>query len=305
MISRAELLELDDQRYYDAEQVLEELRRCIVPGQIKLQDLPLALGVAGSALLDRLDYGGAEALIQRGLSLSNPEDAGDLHQRLSFVWWRHLDFELALTENEKASARHEEVGCNLGVTQAMVDRGIFLGSQGLFPRSSRCFREALKSLPEASDRHRFAALHGLAINLLEVGSLHEALPHLAEAETVRFDPKACAKAQWLHGSVLSRLGRHMEGAEKLRDAVFDLMRISPIEAAMAATDMLRALLLADKPQLACQAAKEMLIFAEKLKHYRAARAAAIDLAALGARGGLTLKVVERAKERISRAFSSE
>lgn len=303
---RALLVELDGLRYSRAAEVVAELQQLV--HEIAPSLLPELLGVWGSAYRMLHNHDTAERFLQQGLSYADEVvdhvTAGRMHQRLSMVCWNRPDYRGALEHNEHARARHEAGENPVGVAQTLVDRGIFLGSQGRFERSTAVFLRALEGLPKTETKNRAAALHGIAHNYLETALVREALPYLEQVTALDSSPRTAAKQAWLYGRALSKAGHHAEAREQLSDAVERLMLFSPPEAALAHIDLAKALIRAGQPKEAYQRARQMVKFEHLFGCTTVARAAIIHLSNVGWYGKGLTAALDDAREAVSLAVEA-
>ena len=304
MGSEGWLLEKDTLRYFDPSATHSDLMRAAEEGRISLDLLPLWCGVTGSCLRLMLRYDDAMETLNEGLECALESDdlamAGDLHQRLSMVWWATMHFDEALQENCRALAMHAEAANPIGMGRSLVDRGIVLGSQGLFQRSTDCFARGLEELPGSELRHKATALHGIGHNLLEQGHRTEAKAYLEEAEELPLDPLNQAKLIWVTGKALCDKGSYESGLLRLHRATETLCDLAPNCGIIANIDLVAAYLQKGDGVMAHQLAAEMLKVIPAIKNRRAVEVATMELVNLGLAGkGLTLSILEAKKKKVS------
>jgi tetratricopeptide (TPR) repeat protein len=182
----------------------------------------------------------------------------------------------------------------------MVGRGIILGLWGRYPWSTEVFQKALERLPGSEIRGRASALIGICQNLVEQGDAHRAIPYAINAEELPVGPLDAGKIAWNSGAIFATVGRYSEALLKLEKAQESIRDIAPVDAALVTIDKCEVLLRAGRPTEANREAEAMLEFIEPLRaRTPLAEAAAIELAAAGARGeGLTFAVLSAARTKV-------
>ncbi len=263
-MSREELLRLDDLRYDDHEQALEEVEDLVLSGHIERQDLAFSYGVLGSCY--RMDGQLSNALrtVEAGIRFAEKERLalGDLLQRLSVVVSNLGQYTLALWLSAEAAVRHIEAGDQIGVAKTLVDRGIFLGHLQENAWGVECFSRALTyDLEKASPRHFIAALHGNAIlyaRLLDIGTARQFLSKALAM--VSPGQKIVVMLWWLEGS-LSRSEGNMERAEDFLSKALDSgRRLTTINLALLAVEYIELQHLRGADREAAQAAQNLARF---------------------------------------------
>ena len=301
---REALEEFDELRYSDPSAAIVGILGFLEDLEPEL--VPVALGVLGSALRLRRDYGVAESVIRRGLEYAEESldhaTAGNLFQRLSMVFWAQLEYREALVENGRAIAKHFDADYEVGLARSYVDRGVIVGSLGHLEWSNKCFKAGLRLLPEGEPRNLATALQGLSHNLLELGDLPQALFYFEATEKVPLDPLNSAKVEWFRGTTLSELGRFEEAIERLSNAIEKLFILSPNNAAVATIDLACTFLKAGEFKKAHRVAGSITRCLGTLGNHKAAIVAATELANIGLAGkGLTLSFLAHKRRKISLA----
>lgn len=295
---------LDRQRYDQPEEVLSSAKWAVKRADPSL--LPAILGVAGSAWRMRMDLDRAEHCLQAGMAMAEEleDDAAlaRLVQRLSYVLADRGDRERALRMAERAAVLFVRVEDEVGLAKATVDQGIWLYYLGRYGASIRSCRAGLGRLGEdAPPESRCGALQVLAMSHLELGEPEEALEYLDEAQELAASPamgKLCrTKVSWTRALALVELDELDRAIEILEVVVEAYCEVHAGEAARATCDLVRGLLLAERPADAYRAAQRMLPLMEPLKDHGVVSAAIADLMR-GGEKALTLALVERVREQI-------
>ena len=196
----------------------------------------------------------------------------------------------------------QETGYDLGVLLRILevlevdDRLFFgrvLGSAGAVESQ----RLALEHLDEDEHRNRFSALQGLALYHCELGDQEKAREFALLAAEL-----SSHVGSWL-GSKLLRLQARIAIAQRqyaqaesyLREALDLVMQISPGEAALATTELARALVLQRRGDEAEEVARSMTRFIDPLEDRSPVSAAAVlELVLCGQAGrGLTVERIDQ------------
>ena len=146
-------------------------------------------------------------------------------------------------------------------------------------------------------RHRFGALHGLAIYLRELGDVDTARRYADHARSLlsHVGPWLAANLSWLDARIAVDL-QELESAELLlRETIKNVSSISADAAALATTELVRVLLLQNQSQEAHATAKTMIGYIIPLEDRSPlAAAAALDLLRCGQAGhGVDIELVNR------------
>ena len=297
--------ELDAHRYRDANEALAIARGDLIKVGASL--LPLAwgvplLGVYGSALRMTDAYDPAFLTLVAALEAIEPKrdlaTMGDLLQRLAFVIaGRSADYRRAHALARRAADCYMRVYDLNRVGKTFVDRGLWLYKLGDLEEAILMQQAALKYLETREHRHRFGALHGLAIYLRELGEVKSAMRYaeLARELLSHVGPWLAANLTWLDARIAVDR-RELESAEGLlRQTIENVSSISAEAAALATSELVRVLLLQDQSQEAYVTAKTMIGYIIPLEDRSpAAAAAALDLLRCGQAGhGIDIKLVNR------------
>jgi tetratricopeptide (TPR) repeat protein len=301
-LGREWLEEMDERRYTDAPGVAVEFDRRLE--EIEPEQVPLSLGVLGSAL--RLDfwYTRAEMAIKLGLEFADEvldhSAAGDLHLRMTMVKWDQGEQAAAFAQNGLAFARYLEARDKAGEARATVDKGGLLIYRAEFSRAVRVFHAALKLLPAAETRNRASTLEGLAHCYAQLGETTKARDHGELALTLPRSRFSLGKAQWTMAAVEFSAGNHGLTLAWLRKAKETLFPVSPVDAALVSIDIMETFVRSKDLFAAKNEARQMLRYIAPLRaRTPLAEAAAHGLALAGARAeGLTVATLLVARKEI-------
>ena len=298
-MGRGYLEELDRLRYRQPEEAVA--RATEVVRHVELEQLPLLLGVAGSAYrLWEIQLDAAQHAIQAGIEIARSQDnspaVGDLLQRLAYVVGDRGQFQEALEIVQQASLIHL-VDQNLeAVGKTLVDQGMFLFYLEEYPESIRRNEAALHYLPGESKKNRFSALQTLGLACQKLEDLEQATTFASRAETLLQDldlgPWPRAKLLWLQAEISTARGHLAEAEKSLQEVVTIFSDIHPGETALATAWLVRVQLMAGRRQDACQTARTMYRLVEPLRKNPIVSAALADLLRVG-EAGLTLELAEQ------------
>jgi tetratricopeptide (TPR) repeat protein len=296
---------LDQQRYQEPAKVVRLALWAM--DHVELHLLPRLLGIAGSAWRRLLKLNEAEHALFAGFEIALGQDAhatmGELLQRLSYVFANRGEYREALRIADKAVVILAQAEDFVGLGKLFVTIGSLQGMMGAYKASIAAFEAALKYLPEDSllDR-RFAALHGLGESYREMGRLDEALDWAQQAQSLvdAVSKLDAAKLLLLEGALWLDLGEFDLAESRLCRAVEQFSTLSPVDAALAMTVLVRTQLLKGETGPAYQTVEGMLKLLEPLRQNKVVSAAIADLFRCG-QAGLTLAVVEDAQEIIEKA----
>jgi hypothetical protein len=294
------LEELDERRYTNPHGAYENLVAGVddVPAELA----PLWCGVVGSCLRLMGQYDHAIQVLRTGVEHADKAldhfSAGDLHQRLSMVYWNKTEYDQAYLENCAAIARYLEIGDEIRIARCFVHRGTFLYEMGEKDWSFESFQRATRDLPETEQKFLAAAHHGLAIVLRDQdGQL--AAQHLQAAATYTTDPSNQAKLSWAAANALADVGEIKSAESLFCESIETLSKTAPIEAALATIDFAEILLKNARPDDAHRVAAGMHSLIGRLRGDRIAQGVATKLARIGVTGtGMTRAQLARARARV-------
>ncbi len=296
---------LDAHRYRDAREAArfarDDLDKVVAGLLPAAWGVPL-LGVYGSALRMLEEHDASLQTLVAALEVTEPTGdqatLGDLLQRLAYaVADRCGDHRRALRLGRRATDFHFLAGDLNKAGKTLVDRGRWLSKLRRFQEADQVLIRALELLGSEEHRHRFSALQILGLVQCELGNLRGAHQHAARAAEL-----APHVGSWL-ASMLLRLRariaieqRQYDAAEAhLREAIEVFSPVSAGEAARATAELVRVLLLQDRPDEAVATAKTMAQFIVPLEEEsEVAAKAAVELLNSGqAGGGITMELVDR------------
>ena len=304
-LGRGYLDEIDRLRY-DAPRLALERAEAIID-HVPLEDLPLLLGIAGSAyrLWDiRLDE--AEHAIRAGIKIAlerrDQRSYAELLQRLSYVISDRADFAGALQLTERAMIIHVVNGEMSGVGKSLVDQGLCLSKLGRMREAIHAQEAALKYLPSEQNAYRFAAVQSLALYYLRSGDVEKACELAKQAEGLVAGLAASARAKlcWLKAEICTNLKEYDQAERYLKAAIDIFSSIHYGETALATTDLIRIQLLRGYPRAAYTTAQTMYQLVEPLRGNPIVAAAVSDLLRVG-QASLELALVEGVKSRLEKA----
>lgn len=272
---------LDELRYDKPHRALKLLEETL--DFVKLEDLPLALGVWASTcrLMTRNDEAFLACLEGLELAKSRKDWLGevDLLQRISFlISSMGADYRAALSISEEAatlSLRNDDLNL-LG--RVLVDQGTILYYLLRYDESENAFTTALRLLDEPAERrNRVAAFHGLGVLYQASDRPEQALVHFQNARILIRSQFESGKLRWLEGCALADLKRWESSFKGFEEAWSSLFSISPIDAALSACDHVDALLKSGSVAEARARAQTLQKVLEPLKDNLLASAAIRDL----------------------------
>lgn len=236
---------LDELRYDKPRRALKLLEDTL--DLVKLEDLPLALGVWASTCRFFFRYEEAFLACIEGLEIAraqhDPLGEVDLLQRVSFlVASMAANYQAALSVSEQAAVLCSRSGDLSRLGQILVDQGQFLFYLDRHDESRTCLEVALRFLDETERRHQTAALHTMGHLSQVTGSSEDALVICKQLQPLIRGRFERGKLQWLEGCALADLKRWEPSFKGFEDAWASLLPMSPIDAALSACDHVDALL---------------------------------------------------------------
>ncbi len=296
---------LDAHRYHDAVEAgsfaCTELEKVVAGVRSAAWGVPL-LAVYGSALRMTEEYDGAQLTLVAALEIAERTRdlpaLGDLQQRLAYVVAdRCADYRQASELARRASDCHFRARDLNSAGKACVDRGLWLYKFGDLEAAIAMQRCALGYLEIDEHHHRFSALVGLGIYHRELGDLGRAEKYARQARELMPDvgPWLVANLLWLEARIAVDRQRYGDAEELWRQAIEVFLPISAAEAALATTELVRALVLQGRCEAAYDTAKTMAQFIIPLQDRSpVAAAAALDLLRRGQAGqGINMEMLDR------------
>ncbi len=294
---REKLLRLDDARFDDPRQALEEVKDLILSGQVQRQDQGLALGILGSCLRmnDKL-FLAAKALTE-GIQCAEKDhhqSVGDLLQRYSVVVADFGQDEVAVAISMEATGWHAEFNNQIGIAKTLVDRGEFFSHLDASEREIRCFSQALEyPLEHESPRHYVAALHGLSIAHSKLHDFQAARHYSARALAVLPWCKGILPMlNWQAGNIARQEG-DLEEAEAYLISAFNGPCLTAINLALIAVELVQVQLLQGCIQEAAESAQSLAKHFDKLEENPVVEALAAELMRSALAMRLSLELADR------------
>lgn len=270
--------------------------------ELSSDQLPFALGCAGSALKGTHQFTEAESSIRQGLDyafeLGDLRGQAGLIQRLSHIYSAQGFFLKAIRENTKSLELYLSVLDMNGVGRALVDRGNFHLQARNFSLASLIFKRSLILLSPTEERNRVAAQHGFARCSTMMGDYDEALALALSARDFSQDPVSRIKLDWLIGVVYLRTERLADSIEKLETTCRAFLEMDAVlDLALASIDLWEAYARSENTDSARAVAQRTRLLLEKEAPWLDNAIALI--ARIGAAGqGISDSLLGRVRERL-------
>ena len=303
-LGEEELRRLDDLRDSEPQRGVREASAALA--EAEKEQIPQLLAVYGSArrVEARLDL----ALEALRWALDVAERGGadrrlraDVLQRLGVAHAFTGDHSLGLLLAREAAQEYRLAGDGAGEGRSLVDQGTRYAHLDRLDEAVGAYEAALRRLPEHEAKHRFGAWHSLAVAYHRRGSLPEAMESVREAEELapKVGPRLSALLLATKAEVVTGLGDHRE-AERCYAAELEIYRpISPIDAALASVDLVRAQLRGGRVGPAIDTVRGLCTFLGPLENNEVAREAISELVCMAWRGE---EMTLRALDRVARAI---
>ncbi len=225
-------------------------------------------------------------------------------QRLGVAHAYRGDNALGLLCAKEAGYLHRLAGNRRGEGRSWVDQGVRYFHLGKLELAIAALEQALETLPPDEVRHRFTAHQGLAEIHQRRGELDQALCQVDRAEEL-----APEVGKGLAGNLLCSKAAiagdlaDWPQAERCYAGALEVFRaVSPIDAALAAVEMVRAQVLQGRHENARGATRAMVSLLQPLRKNRIVSAALMRLLRLVLDGG---RLTERALDRAAREIRRE
>ena len=302
-LSPERLRELDALRDEDPARAVREVKSAL--GKADPADLPRLLAIYGSALRARAEIDKALEALHHALRLAEcAEDASlvaDVLQRLGVAYAYSGDNALGLLYAKEAGYRHRLAGDLRGEGRSWVDQGVRYAHLGKVDLAVAAFQRALETLPSDEVRHRFTAHQCLADLYHRQGQFDEALQQVSEAEALGsgVGKGLLGSLFWSKATIANGLPAYPQAEGAYAEAVETFRDVSPIDAALAAVELVRAQVLQGKHEVACETTRAMVSLLQPLKKNRIASAALMRLLRNVLEGSsITERMLDRAAQEI-------
>ncbi len=301
---REKLLRLDDARFDNPRQALQDVKDLIQSGKIQRKDCGLAYGVLGSCfrMNDKL-FLSAKAITEgiRCAEKDHHQSVGDLLQRYSVLVSDYGQLQAAINTSMEATAWHLEFNDQLGVAKTLVDRGEFHFYLNEDDRTIRSFTRALKyPLESKSPRHYVAALLGLSVAYSKLRDFPTARSYSARALDVR--PRSygvTALLNWQAGIIAHQEGE-LETAEAYLIRAFDGRYLTAVNLALVAVELVQVQLLQGNIRGAAKSAQLLAQHFDRLEENPVVEALAAELMRSGLAMRLSLRLVNRVRDKLEK-----
>ncbi len=281
-----DLTQLDALRTENPRQVLRQTKTLVL--QVQESQLSALLAIHASACRGLAKLEEAQIVLVRALELAaergDAATSADILQRISFVLSYRGDQEEAMAISERATLAFVTHGDLAGAGKTMIDRGSFLMALGRSEEGLQTFHNALRYLPAQSERsdlkaYRFAGLTNLGVSYRKSKDLEKARHFAAQAREVSdgVGQSSIGKLIWLQASIAKECGRYEEAERFYREALEILRPVEPIDAAIAAIELVRTLLDQGRSAEAYTTAKAMAMLLQSLEHNRVAASLVTEL----------------------------
>ncbi|MDY7094002.1 MAG: tetratricopeptide repeat protein [Acidobacteriota bacterium] len=300
-LGQAFLDRVDQQRYHEPTKALEVLQTMV--SFASLDELPRLLAITGAALRAQMDFAGAEhgyyAAIQGAQLRRDQRGVGNFLRWYSYILLERGQWEEALRVTERATAILAREGDSLGLAKACFEQGQCLYYLDRLPEALQAFQAALDRLPEHEAQYRSSAFQFCGLVHRDSGQLQKAVGCLDAANSYSdsLSPKLNAKLTWFRASILGELQDWEQEERLLGKTIQTLQRTHYGEAALATCDLVRNLLIQDRPMEAFEVATSMRQLVEPLSSNRLVSAAIAELLRSG-REGLTLALVQKVQSQM-------
>ncbi len=302
-LTREQVRKLDAQRDEDPKRAVREARSALAG--CAREQLPQLLGVYGSARRAQAELEKALEALHHALYLAERGDdsvlSADVLQRLGVAYAYSGNNSLGLLYAREAGYLHQLAGNRRGEGRRWVDQGVRYGHLGKFDLAVAAHQRALDSLPPDEVRNRFTAHQCLAELYHRRGELDVALQHVSRAEALGPEVKKglagnllCAKA-----AIANDLPDYPQVERCYAEALEMFRVVSPIDAALAAVELVRAQVLQGKHDAACETTRALVSLLQPLEKNRIVGAALMRLLRTVLEGGrLTEPMLDRAAREI-------
>ncbi len=297
------LRELDVLRDEDPGSAVREAKSALA--EASREQLPRLLAIYGSARRAQAELDKALEALHHALPLA--EDAGDstlgadVLQRLGVAYAYSGNNALGLAYAKEAGYRYRLAGDQRGEGRSWVDQGGRYYHLGKLDLAVAAHRRALDSLPPDEVRHRFTAHQCLAELYHRLGEFDRALRHVSRAEKLGSEvgQGLLGSLFWAKATIAKDLPDYGQVEQCYAEALEAFRTVSPIDAALAAVELVRAQVLQGRHEAACETTRDMVSLLQPLNRNRIASAALMRLLRTVLDGGrLTERMLDRAEREI-------
>ena len=269
-------------------------------GPAAAKHLAYALGILGSLLRLRADFGASARCLRLALELSRQHrlvlSRADLLQRAAYLIADQGEYRVALDVVYEASDIYTQSHDLGGVGRSLVDRAVILFGTDEREAAIQCYTSSLEYLPESAWNNRFSAYQGLGWIHMEMDQLDAATHWVTRAETAhrtREGPNWW-RLVWLRGEI-SLKSKELKNAEtalrSARDAFIE--HGNPFDIALISLQLAKALLLADRWTEMRKITAAMLGLLKPFQKNRIASAAIHELTRAALTGEVTVELLDR------------
>lgn len=293
---------LDETRYDDPKRVLRTAEAAVF--SVQQEGLPRLLGIWASACRLLCRHEEAFLTLREAFRLARAggdrlEEADLLLREASLVSSTSANYSTALNIVERAGALFARNGDMNGLGRALVKQGLFLIYLDRSTESEVAFESALALLDIANRRDRIASLQLLGLIAHKQGRPVDTLDFSKKAMSLASTRYEIGKLQWLNGCAYAELGQWAQADEAFLDAQKQLLKPSPVDAALSVCDHVRLLIRSNRIFDARQHISMMRRLMEPLANNVIASAAIRDLVRSEQEGRqLTLELIQRIAKRV-------
>ena len=261
-----------------------------------------ALGVWGAVLRMRGDLNTATIVLGDAIELAEgyPRILAELAQRAAYVISQRARPQEAVDLVDRALVLYVRSADMIGAGRALVDSGKFLARCGTNDHAIDAYTSALGVLPAGENHNRCTAHHGLALVFAELGRLRDADHHLGQAldSAPPLSKIEAARFSWLRARIAQAHGEPTR-ALILFEKTISLLEESPVDYALATTELLILKLHAGEMESATKHAKRLATVALYIDN-ELVEAAVANLILAAQQGELSTRLAERIAEEIHR-----
>ena len=302
-VSPERLRELDALRDEDPARAVREVKSAL--GRADPADLARLLAIYGSALRARAELDKALEALHHAVRLAERAEDGslvaDVLQRLGVAYAYSGDNGLGLLYAKEAGYRHRLAGNRRGEGRSWVDQGVRYAHLGKVDLAVAAFQRALETLPSDESRNRFTAHQSLADLYHRQRRSDDALRQLDQAEELGSEvgKGLVGSLFWSKATIANGRSVYPQAERAYAGAVEMFREVSPIDAALAAVELVRTQVLQDKHEVACETTRAMVSLLQPLKNNRIASAALMRLLRSVLEGGsVTERMLDQAAQEI-------
>jgi tetratricopeptide (TPR) repeat protein len=306
-LSDAELKELDGLRDSDPKEGVRQVKSAL--GRAERRQIPRLLAIYGSARRVEARLDKALEALRWALAVAETIGAGrsecaDILQRIGVAVAFTGDHALGLLFAREAAHQHRLAANVAGEGRSLVDQGTRYAHLDQLDEAVGAYQAALRCLPEDEVSNRFIACQSLAIVHQRCGSVGEALKCVRRAEEVapQVGPRLSALLLATKAEIVTARGDHAEAEYCHAAAVEIYLPLSPIDAALASVELVRAQLRSGRVEQVRQTVRAMCTFVGLLEDNQVASEAISELVCMALNGEeITLRVLDQVALEIENA----